>query len=63
MGKRDRSGYSVSNTEFNAWKNGAPGARAGKPGNMVKSGGSGCLVAMAAALLAPAALLAGKRLR
>jgi hypothetical protein len=67
MAKRAKNGYSVSDAEFRAWKNGVPGARAGAKGNMVAAGSSGCLVVMAAAaasaLIGPAALLGLKRLR
>jgi hypothetical protein len=42
---KDKSGYSVSNAEFAAWKNGKKGARPSAAGGL---DGSGCLVAMAA---------------
>lgn len=45
MAKRDRYGYTVSDAEFAAWKNGKRGARPSVSGGL---DGSGCLVAMAA---------------
>jgi hypothetical protein len=46
MTKRDRYGYSVSDAEFAAWKNGKKGARPSASGGV--AGASGCLVTMAA---------------